>query len=194
MIGQTAYRSKTGVYGAFVVRNPLGKGLGFLLALVLLAGCWQWSRHRAGPVGWADKALYMRTGWDAAVDPMLSAIPVLHLGQAERYPVIVERAAGWPLYTNEAHAAGKAWTVQPSDVPAKLLHRLLALYVYGGNFWRKVWPLWLLWPVLLVCSLIAGQLVDMRRLRRARQSGVHLRGNRMVEAAEWNRRANEETA
>ena len=59
--------------------------------------------------------------------------------------------------------------VPETDVPAKLLHRLLALYVFDGNFWRKVWPLWLLWPSLLVVCLVAGQLADMRRLRRARR-------------------------
>ena len=187
-------RNQSGLYGAFAVRNPAGKALGLVASLVLLCGCWQVARSIAGPVAWADKGLYLRTGWDAMIDPLLRGIPVLGLGREERYPVIVERAPGWPLYTNEARAEGKPWAVRRSEVPAKRLHEYLSLYVYRGNFWRRVWPVWLLWPLLFVGCLIVGQLVDMRRLRQARQSGVHLRGNRRVGLSDWNREAEKETA
>lgn len=184
-------RKRTGIWGVFSVRNPVGKAVGLTLAVGALIGCWEWSRYTLGPVGWADKGLYVHTGWDAIVNPLLRSVPLLRLGQDEPYPVIVERAAGWPLYTNEAKAAGRPWQVIRTDVSPKMLHQYLRAYVYGGSFWRRLWPVWLIWPLLAISCCVGGQIVDMRRLRTARNTGVYLRGNRLVDEAGWNRRANQ---
>ncbi len=51
--------------------------------------------------------------------------------------------------------------------------------------------MWLGWPVLVILCAIVGQQIDMAKLRRARHSGVWLRGSRMVGSREWNSRAGE---
>jgi hypothetical protein len=186
-----AKRKTTGVYGAFAARNPVGKVAGLLVALLLLAGCWQWTKYRCGRVAWAEKGMYVTTAWDGMVDPGLRA---LHLGGTdEQYVVVVEQASGDPLFTNEAFAAGRKWRRVVKSIDPRILHGYLREYVYENDPARLAWPLWFLWPILLVACLVTGQIVDMLRLRKARQTGVFLRGNRITPRGEWNARANEET-
>jgi hypothetical protein len=193
-VSVVAGRQRSGIWGAFQVRNPKGKVTAILVAGALAVGCWEWSRYLCGPVGWAEKGLYSETGWDALVNPVSRLVPWVGWGRDQPYPVIVENARGFRLYTDEAKVAGKPWTVIKTNQSPKSLHLLLRAYVYGGSFWRHWWPMWLVWPILFVACLAVGIRVDMARLRKARQTGVFLRGNRLVDAQEWNRRANEETS
>lgn len=176
---------RSGIYGAFAVRFPLGKILGCLGVMASLFLCLVVTKWLVGGVGWLEKGVYVKASWDG----MMGGLRRTHGTSYGRYLIAVEAERKGMLYTDAALAAGRraVWLVVHVD-PAGM-RSLLETSVYSGRLGRHTAWLWLGFPVLAIFSVVGGQQVDMARLRRARHAGVWIRGNRLVDQQEWNRRA-----
>jgi len=178
---------RSGIYDAFAARLPVGKTLAFVAAIALLFPCLVVTKWLLGTVGWLEKGVYANASLRAMTNGFRK--PTLHGTRA--YLVVVEAANPTRMYTDDSLAAGRRarWILVRME-PAEM-RDMLGRSVYGGKPAKRTAAVWLAWPVLVILCAIVGQQIDTARLRRARQSGVWLRGNRMVGSREWNSRAGE---
>jgi hypothetical protein len=178
---------RSGIYGAFGARVPMGKMLAALAVVAGLFACLVITKWAIGRVGWLEKGVYAQATWDS----FAVRLPWSSASREKTYLVAVEKDRPGRLYTDESLASGKhvRWTwvsMYPSG-----MRRILAARVYGGKLAKRTSALWLGWPIWLILAMSVGQQVDMARLRRARHSGVWIRGNRIVGRGEWNNRSGE---
>ena len=178
---------RSGIYGAFAARMPVGKTLAFVAAVVSLFPCLVVTKWMLGTVGWLEKGVYAR----ASLRSMTNGFRKSTLHGTRAYLVAVETANPTRMYTDDSLASGRrARWVWARMEPAEM-RDILGRSVYGGKLAKRTAAVWLGWPVLIILCMIVGQQIDMARLRRARHSGVWLRGNRMVGSREWNSRADQ---
>jgi hypothetical protein len=176
---------RSGIYGAFAARVPVGKTLACVAAVVLVFPCLVITKWAVGPVGWLEKGVYAKASLGAMTGGFRKPSSV----QTRTYLVAVEEANSTRMYTNESLSAGRRGRWIWVRLAPSQMREMLGRSVYGGKLATRTAALWLGWPVLLILSMIVGQQIDMARLRRARHSGVWIRGNREVDASEWNSRA-----